>query len=346
MATYKLIQDIEAEDHILGPLTFRQFVFALIAVFLFYIVVISFLRHWYVISFIFLPPALFFGFFALPFGRDQPTEVWALAKIRFWFKPRKRVWNQSGVKELVTITAPKKVEPVRTNGLSQNEVQSRLKALADTIDTRGWATKNIAVNAFSVPAMVGAGSDRLIDMSSVPQQVNDNYITEADDILDERNNPIAQQFQSMIAQSEQAHRQQIVNQLNSDAPAPQAAGEADYWFMNGSGHSVQPIAAPQATSIDPATEAELASELKASAAKHPAAYGHMRTVKPLGKDDSMTAQPAPAKQATPVTPTPDPAILSLANNDDLNVATLAHEAKRAKGDEGTLDKHEVSISLH
>ncbi len=37
MATYKLMQDIEAEDHILGPLSLRQFIFALIAVFMFYL---------------------------------------------------------------------------------------------------------------------------------------------------------------------------------------------------------------------------------------------------------------------------------------------------------------------
>jgi hypothetical protein len=345
MSTYKLIQDVEAEDHILGPLTFRQFVFALIAVFLIYINVFLVTSGVAFLDIVFAPPALFFLFFALPFGRDQPTEIWALAKIRYWFKPRRRVWNQSGVKELVTVTAPKRPEPVRTNGLSQVEVTSRLKALADTIDTRGWATKNIAVNAFAMPAMVGAGSDRLIDMSTVPQQVNDSYITEADDIMDEQNNPIAQQFESMIAQSEQAHRQQLVNQMNSSTPEPQAAGQADYWFMNGSGQQVQAVAAPQAAALDPATEAELTSELKAKSTKRPAAYGHMRTMQPL-KDDRAAIQAAAIPAPAPVTATPDPAILSLANNDDLNVATLAHEAKRVKHNEGSLDSDEVSISLH
>ena len=33
MATYKLIQDIEAEDHILGPLSLREFIFGLIGAF-------------------------------------------------------------------------------------------------------------------------------------------------------------------------------------------------------------------------------------------------------------------------------------------------------------------------
>lgn len=345
MATYKLIQDVEAEDHILGPLTFRQFVFAMIAAFLFYICFFVTTKGAPFLLILVVPPALFFAFFALPFGRDQPTEVWALAKIRFWFKPRQRVWNQSGVKELVTITAPKRIEPVLTNGLSETEVQSRLKALADTIDTRGWAVKNVAVNAFAAPSLLAAGSDRLIDIGSVSQQVPDSSITAADDILDERNNPIAQQFDSMIMQAEKSHRQQLVNQMNSTSTSDDSQAPADYWFMNGGGQMSQPSPIPKAASIDPAEEAQLASQLKANAASHPAPYGHLHTVQPLGD----TPQPAdPGTQAQPVPPmtaTPDPAILSLANNDDLNVATLAHEAKRVKDEEGN-STNEVSISLH
>lgn len=338
----------------MGPLTFRQFVFALIAAFFIYICALVVLKHLIFLLVLFLPPALFFGFFALPIGQDQPTEVWALAKLRYWFKPRRRIWNQSGVKELVTITVPKKIEPVLTNGLDQTEVRSRLKALADTIDTRGWAVKNISVNAYAMPAMAGVGSDRLIDMGSMAQEVQDGAITAADDILDERNNPVAQQFDSMIQRSAQVHRQQLVDQMNSPVPVQTAAQpqpQADYWFMNGSGQQAQAPRAPQAAQIDPAAEAQLTAQLKQQAASHPAPYGHMRTVQPVSQTPPTAPAPMPAS-ATAVAPpasvtdTPDPAIISLANNDDLNVATLAHEANRAKNNEGSLDGDEVSISLH
>ena len=83
MATYKLIQDVEAEDHILGPLTLRQFIFALVGIFCWYLSFIIFVKHVYFGLIISLPPALFCTFFAIPFGRDQPTEIWALAKLRF-----------------------------------------------------------------------------------------------------------------------------------------------------------------------------------------------------------------------------------------------------------------------
>jgi hypothetical protein len=32
MATYKVLQDIEAEDKLLGPLTLKQFIFAAVAI--------------------------------------------------------------------------------------------------------------------------------------------------------------------------------------------------------------------------------------------------------------------------------------------------------------------------
>src|SRR5665213_2597510 len=107
MATYKVIQDIEAEDKILGPLTLRQFIYGLISIFFFYICFLCLTKHASFLLILFLPPALFTAFFTFPFGKDQPTEIWALAKIRFLFKPRQRIWDQSGIKELVTITVPK-----------------------------------------------------------------------------------------------------------------------------------------------------------------------------------------------------------------------------------------------
>jgi hypothetical protein len=226
MATYKLIQDIEAEDKILGPLTLRQFIFALIAVFFLYICFFCLTKGVFFLLILFLPPALFFGFFALPFGRDQPTELWALAKLRFWFKPRRRIWNQSGVKELVTITVPKKIERVLTDGLSKNEVQSRLRALANTIDSRGWAIKNVGASSYAPygsAALDGGGSDRLIAFDNLPQEVPTYQVPAAADIMDPDNNPIARQFDTMIAQSAQSRHQLLINQLNA-APAVVAVG--------------------------------------------------------------------------------------------------------------------------
>src|SRR5947209_2869322 len=104
MATYKVLQDIEAEDKLIGPLTLRQFIYALIAASNGYITFLVVTKGVPFLAIIFLPIVLGSAFFAWPWSRDQPTEVWALAKIRFLVKPRKRIWDQSGTKELVTIT--------------------------------------------------------------------------------------------------------------------------------------------------------------------------------------------------------------------------------------------------
>lgn len=372
MATYKLIQDIEAEDHILGPLSLRQFIFALVGAFGWYLSFVALTKHVYFLLLLFLPPTLFCTFFAIPFGRDQPTEVWALAKLRFWFKPRRRIWDQTGVKELVTITVPKKVERVLTNGLSQTEVHSRLKVLANTLDSRGWAIKNINMNTYAPPnPILEQQSDRLIDIGQVPQEVPSYTVQASDDILDETSNPLAQQFQSMISQSSQQHRQQLINELNSIQPGQgmaqrQAPATGTQWFMNPAPAAATPApsvtgpALPPPAGMPTRAEAELAA---LPARRTPTAYAHLRTLQPIGAQGTQP-QPEQAAPATnpasqppslasltsaasnpaPSNPTPDPAILSLANNDDLNVSTLAREAYKAKHDDEP-PRDEIVVSL-
>ena len=340
MATYKLIQDIEAEDKILGPLTLRQFVFALITAFLLYINFIVLTKGVPFLLVLFLPPALLTGFFAFPFGGDQPTEVWALAKIRFLFKPRLRIWNQSGVKNLVTITVPKKVVHVYTDGLSQTEVKSRLKILAETIDSRGWAIKNVNTNSFVAGPVNADSSDRLLDIGAAPQAVPDDPLLASDDILDERNNPIARQFDNMINQSSQAHRQALVEEMNSQA-GPVVTNADVPWFMPPTAAPPVPVAGTETPD-----EVALAAQLHARNATRPAAYANLRTIQPLGSQRAPAppAQPAAAAVTPTVATPPDPAVLALANNDDLNVATIAREAHKAK----TGEQHpgEVIIPLH
>jgi hypothetical protein len=361
VATYKLIQNIEAEDKILGPFTLRQFIFAMIAIFLFYICFILVVKNVAFLLVLFLPPALFFGFFALPFGRDQPTEVWALAKVRFWFKPRRRVWNQSGVKELVTITVPKKVERILTNGLSQTEVKSRLQALADTIDSRGWATKHAGSETYSPQPIAGANPDRLIDIASLPQEVPSDGLVAADDMMDEISNPIARQFDAMINQSSQARRQQMVDLVN-DTQEDRGAGlagapVANNWFMPQAPAMAMPApamyAAPAPTvPADPAAEAALSASLAARANSGQVSFGNLRTVQPLSGQAGPVVAPVgadpasslPADTQTAVTAPSDPAILSLAKNDDFNVATLARQARKNR-DDGSQPRSEVVVSL-
>lgn len=358
MAAYKVIQDIEAEDKLVGPFSLRQFVYAGIAAFLCYLSVIFAMKGAGFLLVFFVPVILFCMFFAWPWSPDQPTEVWALARIRFHLKPRRRIWDQTGVKNLVTITAPKRAEKIYTNGLTQNEVRSRLTALANTIDSRGWVIKNATMN---LPVAFGqqTASDRLIDFSSMPQEVPNLDIQAADDIMDAANNPIAQQFDQMINASSKAHRQQIVDRLKQDTvnqTAPQQA-PANYWFMNqtppattsnpgtvtfASPAVIQPGTAdkPNSTTTSRDDEAAYAAALRQSAAPRTDNMSHLKNIQPIVLGQPLAQQTA---QTTTAPPQPDPTIMSLAGNNDLDIATIARQANKAQGNK---DDGEVVISLH
>ncbi len=355
MATYKVIQDIEAEDKLLGPLTLKQFIFAGIALTCAYLGVMSIARGVPLLLILLAPPMVFTGVMAWPWSRDQPTETWLLAKLRFFFKPRRRIWDQNGMKELVTITAPKRDEHIYTNNLSQTEVKSRLQALANTIDSRGWAIKNVNVNLFAQPAYAGASTDRLIDPMSLPKEVSNTDVTPSDDILDEQNNPTAQHLDQMIQATSTAHRQQLVNQMQQAASNPgQTPEQADYWFLN-------QTTAPQAgmatfdnsalvapgnnstssTSISKQDEQALLAQLHKQE-RPKAAFGHMKTIDPEGKKQ-ITKDKKPDLQAQAIVPkTPSPANQQLSQNNDWDVATIARQVNKPKQEP---PDNEVVISL-
>lgn len=390
MSTYKVLQDIEAEDKLIGPLTLRQFIYALAAALNGYLTFVVITKGAGFMAAIFIPLTIICAFFCWPWSRDQPTEIWALAKIRFLVKPRKRIWNQSGMKELVTITAPKRIEQILTNGLSQNEVQSRLHALADTIDSRGWAIKNVNISMYGQPALImgDPSSDRLVNIASLPQPVSNVDVKAADDMLDVQNNPVAAQFDTMIAASAKAHRQQIIDLMQTATPPTPLAAPApaqplqtaqnNYWFLNepSQTNSVVPqdavtfntqVVAPGSpatnlpvTAAAPTPDEEaFIKQLKNEPAFSPNMHGHLHVIQPLSAQQAQTtaqhtaplaAAPAaasPQARATTVpapkmTQQPDAAILDLARNDDLNVATLAREATKRKEQ----PQDEVVISLH
>lgn len=388
MATYKVIQDIEAEDKLIGPLTLRQFIYAGVTAICGYLTFLVVSKHAWFLAIFFVPVGLASAFFAWPWGRDQPTEIWALAKIRYLVKPRRRIWDQSGAKELVTITVPKKVVVNYSNGLSQTEVNSRLRALAETIDSRGWAIKNVNVNMYGQPALIMSepDSDRLINVSTLPRDVPAIDIQASDDILDEQNNPVAQQFDTMIAASTKAHRQQILDRLHRNAPAPspvqpaptQAAATTaqpanDYWFMQ------QPAAAsnnavptdtvtfnaqlvtpgggkPQVQSITPTADEEaLVHQLDAQDQAQQASYAHLRTIQPLSAQPQppqhyvVPAQPAVVPQQAPKTDQPkvtQPADAGILQLARNNDLNVATLAREAHKQRPDSPDDEVVISLH
>ena len=210
MASYKIIQDIEAEDKILGSLTLKQFVFAFIAV--------AFLGvGWWVggktslwMVVVFFIPAIPFIFLAAPIGKDQPNDVWLGAQLRFWFKPRIRKWSQSGLSKFITITAPKKEEHIYTDGLSREEVKSRLQTLANSLDYSGRLRGGI-----SLPSDTQAGSNEAAGLQSTESSFN------------QAGRRLEKHFQSLIDNQASANREVAMIKMQTLASStPSLAGNS------------------------------------------------------------------------------------------------------------------------
>jgi hypothetical protein len=336
MATYKVIQDIEAEDKLFGPLTFKQMVFFLGGALFAWLNFLAIAKGFAVATIFFTPPMLLGFFLCVPWSKDQPTEVWVLAKLRFKFKPKKRIWSQSGMEELVTITAPKKIEKMLTDNLSQLEVRSRLEALAQTIDSRGWAIKHAQLD----PSLqLSTVSDRLVSPSILPQEVPTIDLSAVPDIM-EAGTPTFSNFDRMIQQSSDMRLKQNLNKLDRlrDGESIEDVQQAEI-------HFTPPAPASNESPLD---ENAISAELK-SRRRPDVKNRHLRTIQPFNpyavepsdpeNSDSKT-QNSEAQASIPNTV--DAAIINeYAGRDDLTLDTLSRQAK--KDIEG--DDNEVVVSL-
>lgn len=324
MAVYKVIQDVEAEDKLVGPLSFKGFIYAIIAVLCAYInfrlLFIASPIKWAFIP-LFLLPMILFGVLASPLGREQPTEVWLLSKIKFFFKPRLRIWNQAGMEKLVTVTAPKKMEEHLTKDISQSEVRSRLKTLASTLDTRGWAIKNVDLNLNASTASVSpivALSDRLVPNAGYNQPAAVIDVHAADDILDEQNNPTAQKFAALMQDADEQRKRSVLKTMKG--------------IIKDSSEEIKP------------------TEITKRLAKARSSFGkeHHKTKKalPPAPQPVQAAQPPEPPKLTPVTPERQAVNMELAQSGSaFSVATLSQLANREPKIEQT-GPNEVTISLH
>jgi hypothetical protein len=377
MAIYKVIQDVEAEDKIVGFLTLKTFVYALIAAALAYINVrlliageLGPLRFVFVL--ILSMPMLMFGVLSAPLGRDQPTEVWVLSHIKFYLNTRRRTWDQSGAQELVTVTAPKILRRDYTKGLTQREVRSRLKALATTLDSRGWAVKNVAVNLTANPSYLDiepVDSDRLISPTSVAQNQTVD-VHAADDIMDELNNPTAQHFESLMQEATVKRKQDVVERLNKARQEKKAEPVPieDSTFLdttqpvNKKGHTKfvgHKIINPGTDSDDEdgRSETKMGTEEKGLVdflhQQSEDIHARIAEFKPKthpnhSKQAAPAAQSAAAQQQPAVTGNPQNAklkeLIEVAKHDKLS--TLAKEAKREPYQIKQTGPNELEIDLH
>lgn len=343
MAVYKVPQDVEADDKLLGPFSFRQFIYLIV-------VALAIAAAWGLwtllppLVIIPLPVILLFGVLALPLRKDQPMETYVSALVSFYIKPRKRLWEPDGVDSLVEISAPKMVEVQRTKNLSQGEAVARLSYLADIVDTQGWSVRGVAMPTTNSPMNT--------DVYYEAQQT--------EDILDD-NNTIARNIDERITETATRRHQEVMqrmqqtsNQQPQAAPAPAPAQPAPSYQPADPYAQLQPapqppVAQPQQP-VAPVQPAPAQSEAEPQLHFNPYPSNIRQSVlQPLSDDQLQPApqaavapEPAPAITTSEKQPSPD--IISLANNADLSIETIAREANRIH-DRERLEEEEVVISL-
>jgi len=251
MGNYRVPQDVEADDKLLGPFSFRQFIYLMITSAL---IALSWGLSTIFIALAFIPAPLiiFFAALALPLRKDQPTETYLAAIINFWIRPKVRIWDPEGIENTIEIQAPKKKEEHLTKEISETEAIQNLGYLTHVVETEGW----YAVN----PQLVPSTNTRLVG----------DVLTEADTTQDMFGsyNPEAQNINRMIDEVSSMTKEQLLEKFKKQAAAVSVS---------------PPKSAPQQSSLN---------------------------------------------QQQPVSTPVNPAIINLAHDDTLNVATIAKQANR------------------
>lgn len=228
MGQYKVPQDVEAEDKILGPLTLKQFIYTVIGVSYGLIMFTLFKGVPVIFILLGIPPTLLFLMLGLYRRQDQPFEAYFLALANYFGKSRKRVWEKEPIAEVFKVEAPiiKPEEAAR----DPREVMGQLEKLAHIVDTRGLSSKQPEVQEHLVmPTELELDSrDRLGNPEDfvLPQAVVTTDINPADDILDFQNNPTAANLNHLIEDSEAHIREEALTKMQKQATKPTAKAPA------------------------------------------------------------------------------------------------------------------------
>ncbi len=219
MGQYKVPQDVETEDKILGPLSIKQFIYIIIAI------LWAFLM-WRIFSFSIIVAVVFAlpvtGFFLLlGFGQREgvPFEDYVVAFIQFLIVPRKRIWVKDDSKEVIVADVKK---PETAADARKNVSTGQLKQLASIIDTRGnFKDPSIQIAVDDTDASVYA--ERIIGptTSGDPTSVGGQLTTVRDDVLD-ANGQRSTQVGQLLQTVEKDNRQNAVNQIQQALHQPAA----------------------------------------------------------------------------------------------------------------------------
>ena len=336
MAQYKVPQDVEADDKLLGPFNFRQFIYLLIVAALIALAW-ALAQIFPLLAILPIPPALFLLVLALPLRKDQPMETYIAALIQYYTKPNKRFWNPGQRESTIQITAPKIIEKPLTRNITEEEASHRLSFLAQVVDSEGYSLKD----GFATAPVSSPVRDEFIAEAESTPDIFENYqstqvAADLSSEADRRRAEVIQQMRAAIAannpitiQASEEPEKPVgptFNAANLTAPAGQA----------------QPITSLGSPTTQEIPSENLPPEKKSSIMKPIEEIKEKPSEKPKDIPEII-----PDHEGGPEYPM-SRRLRELSENKDFTVATIAKEAHRHPKSHRPhkTDKNEVYISLH
>lgn len=216
MGQYKVPQNVEAEDKILGPLTFRQFIYALIGV------------GWALISFaifrpipaimilVGFPPAMLFLLLAFYTRDGQNFEQLLIAMVGYFAAPHRRLWVKEDLIETFHVEPTKPAKEITQRDPA--EVRSELEKLATLIDSRGW---NRPPDEHTQILPTTKHEDRIM-VPSTPHPPDEPKT----DMLDLQRSPLAQNLAELLREAAEDVRAEAMSQMDGKTVRQESAPSA------------------------------------------------------------------------------------------------------------------------
>ncbi len=328
MGQYKVPQNVEAEDKIIGALTLKQFIYAVIGVMIGLVSFLTMRKTPIVMLIVGVPPTALFLLLGLYQRQDQPFEALFLSVVSFLAKPRKRLWQKEPIEEVFKIEAPKVVQAVTQQDPA--EVRGQLEKLSQVVDTRGWGSKKAELQEPSGEGQFET-EGRIVEPGLATQgEPIDTDVSLADDILDFENNPSAHNIDALVQDQVKNVRQDVLNKLQQQAssvspPAANAKTTTEQPVSVGSSNLRTDQVPVPGNMYRPGGPAETAAASPAN--QIPAQPSQPATA---GATASAGTQPPPSNISTgEMTTNPLDGILKQAmENEDLPVSQIAAQANR------------------
>ena len=363
MSVYKVPQDVEADDKLLGPFNFRQFIYLMVAAGL---LAMGFFLYQIFPGLIIIPAPflIFFLVLALPLKKDQPMELYLAAVLSFYIKPNKRIWQADGVEHLIEISAPNKTAEILTKNIGRDEASRRLNYLADIVDTEGWAIKNAVSQQGNLQQDVFYESQQMSDIfenhraDRIDSMLTNHGNLRKQQIIKNMNTArdLADYTQANVSQIQTqtfTNQQNTTNLYNQSIERAQSTNQNEFLSWNSSSQQPQSInQSAQSSAYNFQNSNSDTENIQLHYNPYPDSI-RQSVISPSGKQPTQL-QPA-SSQSPPDTSLKqepnknlNPKIARLVSEGkDLSIETLARQANKIskKYDEIDLNEDEVIISL-